>query len=208
MKKSASHEIESIGRFVYEMGAHQNTPRSGFWLLGSGHQSVAEHLFRTAYIAYALAYLTPEADKNKTVLMALTHDIAEGRTSDLNYAHQRYGRLGERNALADIANAVPFGKDFEALYLEEQERKTLEARLVKDADQLEWVASLRAEEVKGNTKANVWAKIAAKRIKTDAGKKVLKILLKMHPDAWWFDEADSWFVNRKEKDRRWKHSKK
>lgn len=209
MKKSKeTTDFEGVARFIYEMGVHQHTPRSGFWFLGSGSQSVAEHLFRTAYIAYALSHLVTSVDKNKVLLMALTHDIGEGRTSDLNYVHQRYGRLAEKNAVADIAASFPlFGKEIQALFEEEQANLTPEARLVKDADQLEMIASLRAEEVKGNLKARAWAKIVCKRLKTPIGKKIGVQLMKQHPDSWWFNAADGWFVHRKEKDRGWKKKK-
>jgi putative hydrolases of HD superfamily len=203
-KKTKKEELEQIVDFVYEMGIHQRTPRSGLWFLGSGSQSVADHLFRVAMIAYALCYLTPEADKNKVLFMALIHDIGEGRVSDLNYVHQKYGRLAEANAVADIARSVPFGKDIEESYIEEQEKKTVESRLVKDADQLEWIATLRAEEVKGNVKARKWADIALKRIKTPAGKTIGKLLMKTHPDKWWFDESDKWFVDRTPKNKKWR----
>ena len=88
------------------------------------------------------------------------------------------------------------------LFNVEQARLTTEANLVKDADQMEWIASLREEEVKGNDKAKAWIDIAAKRLKTPAGKKVTKKLLTMHPDSWWFDAGDKWFVNRDEKHRK------
>jgi putative hydrolases of HD superfamily len=204
LKKQNKKEIDQIVNFVYEMGIHQKTPRSGLWFLGSGTQSVADHLFRVAMISYALCYMTPEADKHKVFFMALTHDIGEGRVSDLNYVHQRYGRLAEANAVADIAKSVPFGKDIEDAYLEEQARKTVEAKIVKDADQLEWIATLRAEEVKGNVKARKWADIAVKRLKTEAGKTIGKKLMTTHQDSWWFDEDDAWFVDRETKDKGWK----
>lgn len=193
-----------IANFIYETGIHQRTPRSGFWFLGSGEQSVAEHLFHTAMIAYALAYLEPKADKSKVVLMALVHDIGEGRVSDHNYVHQRYGRLSEANAVEDIAASVPFGAEIKKLFTEEQARKTLEARIVKDADQLEWIATLRGEEIKGNSKAKAWIKIAIQRLKTKGGKKLGALLAKTHPDAWWFNVNRSWFVGREEKYKKWK----
>lgn len=210
MKKSKNKNSDSyhqIANFVYETGIHSQTPRSGLWFLGSGKQSVAEHLFRTAMIAYALAYLEPKADKGKAVLMALVHDIGEGRTSDHNYVHQRYGRLSEMNAVDDIAKSVPFGPEIASLFKEEQARKTLEAKLVKDADQLEWIATLRNEEVKGNLKARAWIKIAVRRLKTKAGQNLGRTLLKIHPDDWWFDIKDSWFVDRQPADQKWNHKK-
>jgi len=199
--------LEQISQFVYEMGIHQKTPRSGLWFLGSGEQSVAEHLFRTAMIAYALCHLTPKADKHKVLFMALVHDIGEGRTSDLNYVHQRYGRLAEASAVKDIADSVPFGKEIEDAYLEESKRETLEAKLVKDADNIEWLATMREEEIKGNVKAGSWAVIAFKRLKTPAGIAIGKLLLKNHPDAWYFDEKDAWFVDRDPKEKKWRKKK-
>lgn len=193
MKKD---ELQSIAHFIYEAGILSKTPRSGLWFLGTGTQSVAEHLLRTAYIAYALCYLTPNADRAKVIYMSIFHDFAEGRTSDLNYVHQRYGRLAESQAFKDIARDVPFGKEMGGFYAEEQERKTLEAKLVKDADQLEWLATMREEELKGNTKARAWAKIAYERLKTTQGKAVGRYLLSTHSDSWWFDSNDKWFVSR------------
>lgn len=203
-KSSKKKEMQDVANFVYEMGIHMRTPRSGLWFLGSGTQSVAEHLFRVAMIAYALCYFEPKADKNKVILMALTHDIGEGRVSDLNYVHQRYGRLIESKAVHDIAASVPFGKEIEDLYLEEQARETLEAKLVKDADQIEWIATLRAEEEKGNEKARKWAEIAVKRLKNDSAQQLAKYIMNTHPDAWWFDYEDKWFVDRNPNKRDWK----
>jgi len=196
--------IEQIANFIYETGSLQRTPRSGLWFLGSGEQSVAEHTLRAAFIVYALCYLTPKADKHKALFMTLVHDLGEGRTSDLNYIHQRYGRLAEAKAIEDIAGSTPFGGDIKEAYQEEQAKETLEARLAKDADNLEWITTLREEEVKGNIKARSWVTIAVKRLKTEAGKAVGARLLKAHPDAWWFDEKDKWFVTRAEKTRAWK----
>ena len=202
-KKKEKNVYDKIVDFIYETNIHSKTPRSGFWFLGSGQQSIAEHLFHTAMIAYALAHFEPKADIKKVVLMALFHDIGEGRTSDHNYVHQRYGRLAEANAVEDISKSVPFGAEIFELFKEEQERVSLEAQLVKDADVLEWISTLRAEETKGNSKAKEWIEIAVKRLKTENAKKLGKLLTTTHPDAWWFNADDAWFVDRNEKDKKW-----
>jgi putative hydrolase of HD superfamily len=207
-KKIDKKVYDQITNFVYETGIHSKTPRSGFWPLGSGSQSVADHLFHTAMIAYALAYLEPKADKNRIVMMALFHDIGEGRTSDLNYIHQRYGRLAESTAVEDMSKSVPFGPEILGLYKEEQGKITLEAKLVKDADNLEWIATLRGEEVKGNIKAKKWIAQAVRRLKTEPGKKLGKLLVSTDPDSWWFNVDIEWFVNRDEKYKKWDSKKK
>lgn len=199
-----TRELRQITDFIYESGILAKTPRSGLWFLGTGEQSVAEHSLRTAFIGYALASMAPRTDANKVILMCLLHDLGEGRTSDLNYVHQKYGRLAETKAIDDIARSVPFGKSIKRLYEEVEGHTTREAKLAKDADQLEWLATLREEEVKGNTKARGWAVIAGKRLKTPIARKVGRELLRTHPDHWWFDRKDRWFVDRKPKDRRWK----
>ena len=141
------------------------------------------------------------------VLMALFHDIGEGRTSDLNYIHQRYGRLAEIEAVTDMSKNIPFGKEVLALYQEEQARETLEAKLVKDADNLEWIVTLRGEEVKGNKKAAQWIRQAVKRLKTSPGKKLGKLLIDIDPDFWWFNVNKEWFVNRDQKYKKWDNKK-
>lgn len=195
---------KQITNFIYETGILSKTPRSGLWFLGTGKQSVAEHLLRVAFIGYSLSFLMPKSDKNKVILMCLLHDFGEGRTSDLNYVHQKYGRLAEAEAVSDVAKNVPFGKEIKRLYDEVEAKATIEAKIAKDADRLEWIATLREEEVKGNLKAKAWLKSAYKRLKTPAAKKIGKGLLKIHPDKWWFSEKDKWFIDRKREHKKWK----
>ncbi len=204
MLRKKQNNLKQIANFIYESGVLSKMPRSGLWFLGTGRQSVAEHSLRVTYIGYALASMTPKVNLERVVLMCLFHDLAEGRTSDLNYVHQKYGKLAEAQAFADIAQAVPFGDKILGYFTEFEERKSIEAKLTKDADQLEWIATLRDEETKGNIKAKAWSKLAYERLKTPAGQKLGKILLSTHPDDWWFSAKDAWFVDRKQKDQKWK----
>ena len=190
-------ELKQIAKYIYECGILNKTPRSGLWFLGTGKQSVAEHVLRTTLIGLALSHLVPKANKYKIIMMCLTHDLGEGRTSDLNYVHQKYGSTAEMRALKDIADSIPFGKEVANLFNEFEDRKTLEAKLTRDADQLEWIATLRDEQTKGNVKALSWAKLAYKRLKTPVGKKIAKMLFATHPDDWWYRKDDKWFVHRR-----------
>lgn len=198
--------LKPLVDFIYETGILSKTPRSGLWFLGTGQQSVAEHLFRTALIGYVLSHRTPEANRDRVIFLCLLHDLGEGRTSDLNYVHQKYGRLAESKAVEDLAATLPFGGELLDAFREVEAKSTLEARLAKDADQLEWLATLREEAVKGNTKAQGWATITLQRLKTDAGKELGQLLLTTHPDHWWFDETDKWFVDRKPELQPWKQA--
>jgi putative hydrolase of HD superfamily len=197
-------DLKALANFVYEVGILSKTPRSGLWFLGTGKQSVAEHLYRTTMIAYVLSYLVPEVNRERLLFLALMHDLGEGRTSDLNYIHQKYGRLSELKALEDLAVTVPFGRELLEAYKEEQGRETLEAKLAKDADSLDWMVTLLEESAKGNSKAHKWAGIALKRLKHPEAKRLGKMIFETNPDDWWFDEDDDWYVTRSDESKGWR----
>lgn len=183
--------------FLFEVGILSNTPRSGFHFLGSGKQSVAEHLNRAAYVGYALAMMEGDVDIAKVLKMCLFHDIAEGRTSDLNYVHQQYATTDEERAIHDLAENLPFGQDIRDTLYEYEERKTKESIVAKDADNLEWILSLKEQADTGNARANTWLPSAVARVKTVSGKKIAARILETDSDHWWFADKDSeWWVTR------------
>ena len=50
-----STNLNHVVDFLFETGILSKTPRSGFHFLGSGKQSVAEHINRVVFIGYVLA---------------------------------------------------------------------------------------------------------------------------------------------------------
>ena len=190
-------DLSNIANFLYEMGILAKTPRSGFSFLGSGEQSVAEHINRVCYIGYALAKMNGAVDSGKVVQMCLFHDVSESRISDLNYVHQKYTERFEEKAHTDLANSLPFGTDIKTMLDEYEERESLESLLVKDADNLEWIISLKEQYDIGNERANTWIPSAIKRLKTEEGKLLGEMIIKTDSDAWWFGEKDDeWWVGR------------
>lgn len=189
-------DSQKIVDFLYEVGMLQKTPRSGFQFLGSGSQSVAEHMHRASAIAYTLA-LMKGIDPYKTATMAIFHDISESRISDLNYVHQKYTTRLEEKAHADIVANFPFGKHLKDLIDEYEDRKTIESVVVKDSDNLEWIMSLKEQVDIGNKRAKEWLESAVARLKTDEAKKLARVILEVRSDRWWFgDPESSWWVNR------------
>ena len=196
-KKSKTKELGQIADFLFEVGMLQKTPRSFTQFLGSGSQSVAEHLHRVSVIAYVLALLAKVPNPHKVVTIAIFHDISEARISDLNYVHQKYNTRLEEKAHADIVASVPFGKELKSLIDEYEERQTVESKLVKDADNLEFIMSLKEQIDNGNVKASEWIASAVARLKTEEAKSLAKIILKTRSDHWWFgDPTDGWWVDR------------
>ncbi len=191
---------KDIVNFLFEVGMLSKTPRSGFHFLGSGTQSVAEHTNRSVYVGYVLAILNKKADASKVMKMCLLHDLVEARTSDLNYVHQKYAVADEYKALDDLVNTLPFGKDIEDTLIEYSKRQSIEALLAKDADNLEWILSLKEETDTGNSRAESWIPSAVKRLMTSEAKELAKVILKTDSDEWWFaDKDDEWWVSRNKK---------
>ncbi len=190
-------DLKSIANFLFEVGILSKTPRSGFHFLGSGSQSVAEHSFRTAFVGYTLAMMDGQVDSGKVIKMCLVHDLAEGRVSDLNYVHQKYTKRFEEKAIGELAATLPFGEDLKQSFLEHEERLTKEALYVKDADNIEWILSLKEQVDIGNTRAKEWIDLAVPRLKTEQGRELVKQILETDSNEWWFgDGKDEWWVNR------------
>jgi len=193
--------LKEIVNFLFEMGILSKTPRSGFHFLGSGNQSVAEHINRVALIGYALASIEKDVDMSKVLKMCLLHDLHEARISDLNYIHQKYIKPEAQKAVEDLANPLPFGEDMKEIIREYEERKTKEAILTKDADNLEWIISLKEQYDNGNSKAMEWIFPAIKRLKTQTAQKIAQGIMDAKSDDWWFkDKEGSWWVNRDKKE--------
>lgn len=192
-----AEHTQAIVDFLFEAGILSKTPRSGFHFLGSGEQSVAEHINRVVFIGYVLASLEADIDMTKVLKMCLLHDLTESRISDLNYVHQKYTERHEAEAIADVSKPLPFGDDIKDTVTEYEERQSREALLAKDADNLEWILSLKEQMDIGNSRAGSWLPSAVKRLKSDSAKKIAEKILTTNSDHWWFaDQDDDWWVNR------------
>lgn len=175
-----------IANFIFEVGILSKTPRSGFHFLGTGNQSVSEHINRVCFIGYALALMDKKVDVLKVLKMCLLHDISETRISDLNHIHQKYVDRKEHNAVKDITDSVPFGEDMFKILEEYEKRESRESLLAKDADNLEWIAALKEEVDTGNTRALRWAESAIKRLKTQIAQDLAQEIMNTDSNAWWF----------------------
>ncbi len=186
--KIASNSYKNIANFLFEVGMLAKTPRSGFHFLGTGRQSVAEHVSRTAFIGYALAQMDGTVDTLKVLKMCLFHDISETRISDLNHIHQKYVERKEHSAIKDISDSVPFGKDIFDTLTEYEKRESPEALIVKDADTLEWILALKEEIDIGNTRAFDRIDFAIKRLKTPFAKTIAGTVMRTDSSDWWSPE--------------------
>jgi putative hydrolase of HD superfamily len=187
--------MKNIVNFLFEVGMLKRTPRTGYQFLGSGNESVAEHSFRAAVIGYVLSRREPEADPYKTILMCLFHDLPEARTGDHNYVNKRYVSVDEDKAVMDMTRNIPFGDEMVSIIEEFNAGESLEARISRDADQLDLIMELKEHDDLGNRSAEDWLFYAIKRLLTERGKEMAQEILKTDRTEWWFEKKTDLWVN-------------
>ncbi len=107
---------------------------------GGRHESVAEHSWRLALMAYFLRDDFPEADMDKVVRMCLIHDLGEAFTGDIpTFLKTDADRAAEDSLLSRWVASLPepHAREMAALYAEMEARQSLEARIYKALDGLE-----------------------------------------------------------------------
>lgn len=189
--------MKNIADFLFEAGMLKRTPRTGFQFLGSGSESVAEHILRTAYTAFCLAYISKNVDKNKLILLALFHDFLEARTGDLNYMNKKYTTIDEKKAMEDAIKGLPFEEELRQLFQELWNGETLESKLLKDADNIELLLQLKEQKDLGNPYAEDWIFFTLQRLLTEEGKKLAEVIINTDSTNWWFDKTSDWWINAK-----------
>jgi putative hydrolase of HD superfamily len=175
----------------------KKTPRTGLQFLGSGNESVAEHSFRVIMIGYTLAKLNPQVDETKVLKMTLVHDILESRTGDLNYVNKKYLKVDEEKAMNELAETLFFGEELKDLLKEFHEKKTDEALIANDADQLELILMLKEYGDLGNKYTKDWISFALKRLCTEQGRALAETILSTDSAEWWFKDKSDWWVGGK-----------
>ncbi len=177
--------------YLNEVGMLNRTPRSGFAFLGSGEQSVAEHMYRMLHVAFILARMSQAeqpVDELHLTRLVMFHDLPEARTGDHNYVNRKYVAEHMDKLLADGAREWPFGDEIVSYIREFEAAETLEARLAKDADQLELLLVLKEQGDLGNQQVEDWITPLLARLKTDAGRQLAQEILATRWDEWWFSK--------------------
>ena len=124
----------------------KTTPRTGWhqrWV--ARPEDVAAHSWATAMVALVLAEMSGEPiDRGRLLSMAILHDLAEAEVSDiprpaLQYLPVEAKHAAERAALAAMLAGLPVSSSWTALMADYEQESCLEARLVRDADRLEFL---------------------------------------------------------------------
>jgi len=138
--------MERLNQFIHDVGKLKRKDRAGWVRHGvENPESVAEHSFRTAILALVLSDKFG-LDSNKTVKMALVHDLAEAQIPDFtpfdNLSTEEKFKL-EQETMKNLCANITNGEQVLELWYELEAGKTKEARFVKKLDKLEMMFQAR-----------------------------------------------------------------
>lgn len=109
---------------------------------GGKRESVADHSWRAALMAYFMADEFPGADMNRVIKMCLIHDLGEAFTGDIPvFMKSKEDEIKEESLLDAWVDSLPepLSGEMRDLYREMDARETPEARIYKAIDSLEAV---------------------------------------------------------------------
>jgi len=172
--------------FIYEMGCLRFVQRTWKRFLNTDFQKVAEHTLRVIWISLMLAK-REDADISKVMKMALVHDIVESRTGDVDYLSRQFCNRLDEKAIQEILRDTSL-EDFKEILEEYEKRETIEAKIVKDADNLDVNFELKEQEVNGINVGKQWekdreAKVFPKLF-TDSAREMWKSIQESNPHDW------------------------
>lgn len=172
---------------LYEVGTLRHVARA--WVqFGNDQQlaNVAEHTLRVLWLALVLAR-HEGADEARVVQLALVHDLAETRTGDVNYVTRMYVDRHEEEAIHDAVNGSVLESLVTDLWREYRAQGTLEARVVKDADNLDCDLELMESASRGlelRTTLDDTRRRVLDQLRTPTARKVFHQIYATDPHRW------------------------
>ncbi|HEX9153269.1 MAG TPA: HD domain-containing protein [Candidatus Saccharimonadales bacterium] len=181
-------DLQSDINFIFEMGSIRFIERTWRRFLHEDFANLAEHHFRVFWIAMMIASHEKNVDTGKIAKMTLVHDIAESRTGDVDYLSRQYVERNEKLGIQDMLSGTALQKEFYELWEEYEERISLEAKIVKDADNLDVDFELAEQAAKGSQlpalKQPTRDVVADTKLYTDTARKMYAQLKGANPHEW------------------------
>lgn len=165
---------------LFEIGCMRYMPRSWRRFFNPDMANNTEHTLRVIWTALMLSEYEKKGNKEKILKMGLIHDLTESRTGDVDYLSRQYVERKEIKAVDDILKNTIFEKELSALWREYEKRKCIEARIVKDADNLDVEMELVEQEHRGHSIGVLWnsqrKKSVYPKLYTESAKKMWRAI--------------------------------
>lgn len=173
--------------FIYEIGCLRHISRTWKQFFNADFANLAEHSLRVIWLALIIAKNEKVKNTEKIIKMALVHDLAESRGVDVHYISRQFVIRKEEAAMNDILNQVSIADEMKKLWQEYEKRDSLEAKIVKDADNLDVDLELREQAIRGY-QLKEWRtmrkKVAATQLYTQTAKKLWQKIQTSNPHDW------------------------
>lgn len=185
--------------FLYELGCLRYMKRSWNRFNHMDIANVSEHILRVAWTALIIGKNEGIVNFDKLLKMALIHDLPESRTGDVDYISRQYTEGNEKLAIADIFNEVSAGDELIELFLEYKKKEVLEAKIIKDADNLDVDMELVEEKAKGRTLTDEWLgnrkALVQPKLYTETAKRMFDEIYAANPHNWHLNGRNRFQVN-------------
>jgi putative hydrolase of HD superfamily len=172
---------------LYEISAMRFIDRSWIQFHRPNVANVAEHTFRVAWIAQILAK-REKADMGRVLAMALTHDVGKSRAGDAHWMRRSYVHRDEARAVADTTFETSVESEAADLYAEFKQAQTLEAKIVRDADNLDVDIEFRERRDDwhfASTEDDLRVEVYEHKLHTAAAKALWKQIQTSDPHHWY-----------------------
>ncbi len=179
---------------LYEIGSLRHVQRGWRQQLGTDCENDLEHTIRVVWIALILARREGVGNEEKIMKMAMVHDLAETRIQDHSHLQKMYIESDESRAVHDTLAGTGVS-DLETLLMEYERRDSIEAKIVKDADNLDVDLELKELEEKGHKLVSKWQEtrrqVRDEKLYTEAAKKMWDEIQTSDPSSWHLT-ANTW----------------
>lgn len=186
--KKIKPSLKRDTELLFEIGTLRYLDRVWRQFLSPNVANCAEHIFRVTWIALTLAKLENKGNHEKIMKMALAHDLPETRTGDVHYISRQYTKRHEDMAIVDLFADTIHQAEMVELLAEYEERKTIEAQIVKDADYLDAELEMAELRSQGQALGRVWTESRLKKVYptlyTQSAKKLWTAIAKADPHDW------------------------
>lgn len=183
------NRILSAVNLFAEAGLLKKIKRSGWWVAGiKDPESVADHCFRCAVMAYYLAHLE-KVDPYKTLVMALFNDIHESRINDLHKMGHYYidFKDAEKRVFKDQVEHIDtkIKREMTAFRSEYDAQASKESIVARDADILECLIQAKEYYDNGHTKAKKFFQKAPDHLRTKSARLLWNEIKDWDSGSWW-----------------------